>query len=82
MDRRLVQSIPSQKGGLSRLPKDKSFSVALRVIQCDVFTISPIKVYKQNIEFAAIGLLNMYNSCGAVEAVECFIQNSSSEIHI
>ncbi|CAN6690336.1 unnamed protein product [Malus baccata var. baccata] len=70
------------KGRLSRLPKDKSFNVALRVLQCDVFTVSPIKVYKQNIEFAAIGLLNMYNSGGAVEAVECFSHNSSSEIHI
>ncbi|XP_050107504.1 probable galactinol--sucrose galactosyltransferase 2 isoform X3 [Malus sylvestris] len=70
------------KGRLSRLPKDKSFDVALRVLQCDVFTVSPIKVYKQNIEFAAIGLLNMYNSGGAVEAVECFSHNSSSEIHI
>lgn len=69
-------------GCLSRLPKDKSFEVTLKLLQCDVFTVSPIKVYKQEIEFAAIGLLNMYNSGGAVEAIDCFGDESSCEIHI
>ncbi|KAH0969874.1 hypothetical protein GBA52_022030 [Prunus armeniaca] len=70
------------KGCLSRLPKDKSFEVTLKLLQCDVYTVSPIKVYKQEIEFAAIGLLNMYNSGGAVEAIDCFGDESSCEIHI
>ncbi|PQM36337.1 putative galactinol--sucrose galactosyltransferase 2 [Prunus yedoensis var. nudiflora] len=70
------------KGCLCRLPKDKSFDVTLKLLQCDVFTVSPIKVYKQEIEFAAIGLLNMYNSGGAVEAIDGFGDESSCEIHI
>ncbi|XP_015578449.1 probable galactinol--sucrose galactosyltransferase 2 isoform X2 [Ricinus communis] len=58
------------KGSLCRLQKEAAFDVRLKTLECDVFTISPIKVYHQKIEFAAMGLVNMYNSGGAVEAVE------------
>ncbi|XP_022642894.1 probable galactinol--sucrose galactosyltransferase 2 isoform X2 [Vigna radiata var. radiata] len=53
----------------------------IKVLQCEVFTVSPIKVYNQTIQFAPIGLTNMYNSGGAVEAVE-FSDSSESKIHI
>ncbi|XP_020103765.1 probable galactinol--sucrose galactosyltransferase 2 isoform X1 [Ananas comosus] len=56
-------------GSLTRFPKNKSWSVTLKVLQCVVFTVSPIKAYSQNIQFAPIGLLKMYNSGGAVKAV-------------
>ncbi|KAJ4829925.1 hypothetical protein Tsubulata_012117 [Turnera subulata] len=56
-------------GSLSRIPKEGSFDVVLETLQCQVFTISPVKVYHKKIEFAAIGLINMYNSGGAVESV-------------
>ncbi|KAJ9184225.1 hypothetical protein P3X46_003972 [Hevea brasiliensis] len=57
-------------GSISRLQKEEAFDISLKTLQCDVFTIAPIKVYNQNIEFAAIGLINMYNSGGAVESIE------------
>ncbi|XWS18064.1 hypothetical protein CRYUN_Cryun32bG0010400 [Craigia yunnanensis] len=57
-------------GAVSRLPMEGSLNVALKVLECDVFTVSPIKVYNEAIEFAAIGLMNMYNSGGALESVE------------
>ncbi|GLT46719.1 hypothetical protein SLA2020_204580 [Shorea laevis] len=57
-------------GSLSRVPMEGSFNVALEVLKCDVFTISPIKTYNGNIEFAAIGLMNMYNPGGAVESID------------
>ena len=31
-------------GSLLRLPKEEKFDVTLKVLQCDVFTVSPIKV--------------------------------------
>ncbi|PRQ28178.1 putative galactinol--sucrose galactosyltransferase [Rosa chinensis] len=71
-----------KQGYLSRLPKDKSVDVTLQILQCDVFTVSPIKVYKQNIQFAPIGLLNMYNSGGAVDSIDLFSDASSCVIHI
>ncbi|KAF5183437.1 Stachyose synthase [Thalictrum thalictroides] len=63
-------------GSLTRLPKKGSLEISLKSLQCDVFTISPIKIYNQEVQFAPIGLVEMYNSGGAVEAVN-FINNSS-----
>ncbi|XP_042519478.1 probable galactinol--sucrose galactosyltransferase 2 isoform X3 [Macadamia integrifolia] len=63
-------------GSLVRLPKEGYLDVSLGVLQCDVFTISPIKLYDQRFQFAPIGLIEMYNSGGAVEEMEFF--NSSS----
>ncbi|KAL0300916.1 UNVERIFIED_CONTAM: putative galactinol--sucrose galactosyltransferase 2 [Sesamum radiatum] len=59
-----------KSGSLSRLSTHGKLNVAFKTLQCDVFTVSPIKVYHQEIQFAPIGLINMYNSGGAVHAVE------------
>ncbi|GMY36565.1 probable galactinol--sucrose galactosyltransferase 2 [Fagus crenata] len=73
----------SSTGSLVRLPKEEKFDVTLKGLQCDVFTVSPIKVYNQKIQFAPIGLINMYNSGGAIEAVDLLSDSSSScEIHV
>ncbi|XP_044495805.1 probable galactinol--sucrose galactosyltransferase 2 [Mangifera indica] len=65
-------------GSLIRLPHQKSLDVTIKVMQCDVLTVSPIKVYNQGIELAPIGLMDMYNSGGAVESVEMISDSSSS----
>ncbi|KAL6992930.1 galactinol--sucrose galactosyltransferase [Sarracenia purpurea var. burkii] len=57
-------------GSVSRLSSQQSFGVTLKVLQCDVFTVSPIKVYNQKIHFAPLGLIDMYNSGGAVDAMK------------
>ncbi|KAK1296074.1 putative galactinol--sucrose galactosyltransferase 2 [Acorus calamus] len=69
-------------GSLFRLPKNGSLNVSLKVLQSDVFTISPIKCYGEKIQFAPIGLVNMYNSGGAVEAIEFVINDSNSQLKI
>ncbi|KAL0335802.1 UNVERIFIED_CONTAM: putative galactinol--sucrose galactosyltransferase 2 [Sesamum radiatum] len=56
-------------GSVSRVPKSKTLEVTLGVLQCEIFTVSPVKVLNDNIQFAPIGLIHMYNSGGAVE--EC-----------
>ncbi|GFP99042.1 probable galactinol--sucrose galactosyltransferase 2 [Phtheirospermum japonicum] len=61
-------------GSLSRVPKSENVEVCLGVLRCEVFTVSPIKVFKENIDFAPLGLINMYNSGGAVE--ECVFNNT------
>nr|KYP62801.1 putative glycosyltransferase At1g55740 family [Cajanus cajan] len=68
-------------GSLTRLSKEESFDITLKVLQSEVFTVSPIMVYNQTIQFAPIGLTNMYNSGGAVEAVDSG-DSSGSKIHI
>ncbi|KAF5957367.1 hypothetical protein HYC85_004592 [Camellia sinensis] len=56
-------------GSISRVSKKESLEVSLEVLKCEIFTISPIKVFNQNLHFAPIGLLDMYNSGGALEAL-------------
>ncbi|KAK6932894.1 Glycosyl hydrolases 36 [Dillenia turbinata] len=68
-------------GSLSRLPEEKSFSVTLKSLECDVFTISPIKaLFSGRVECAAIGLIDMYNSGGAVEAIDEYASSESLSI--
>ncbi|KAF6153869.1 hypothetical protein GIB67_001102 [Kingdonia uniflora] len=69
-------------GSLSRMPKKGSLYVKLKVLQCDIFTISPIKIYDQNVEFAPIGLIEMYNSGGAVGSMKFFSDSSNYGINI
>ncbi|CAK9177167.1 unnamed protein product [Ilex paraguariensis] len=69
-------------GTLSRLPVQESFTITLNTLQCDVFTVSPIKVYHQKIKFAPIGLINMYNAGGAIRAVEVSKDSSNRRIVI
>ncbi|WOL19206.1 putative galactinol--sucrose galactosyltransferase 2 [Canna indica] len=57
-------------GSLSRLPKNGSLDVSLKILQSKLFTVSPIKSYNQNFQFAPIGLIKMYNSGGAIESVD------------
>ncbi|CAK9143946.1 unnamed protein product [Ilex paraguariensis] len=58
-------------GSLSRVPKNKTIEVSLDVLKCEIFTISPIRVMNENLHFAPIGLIDMYNSGGAIEDLNC-----------
>ncbi|KAI3939365.1 hypothetical protein MKW98_022233 [Papaver atlanticum] len=69
-------------GSLSRLPKKGSLDVTLKILRCNIFTISPIKVYCQNFEFAPIGLIDMYNSGGAIETMNFFSDPPNNRINI
>ncbi|KAK9152341.1 hypothetical protein Syun_010650 [Stephania yunnanensis] len=69
-------------GSMSRLPIEGKISLSLESLQCNVFTVSPIKLYDQGVQFAPIGLIDMYNSGGAVKAVESFSSPSTSGIKI
>ncbi|XP_058193858.1 probable galactinol--sucrose galactosyltransferase 2 [Rhododendron vialii] len=69
-------------GSLSKVPNKESLEVSLDVLKCEIFTISPIKVYNQNIHFAPIGLLDMYNSGGATESLNCSLDPKGCSIKI
>ncbi|KAH6825870.1 hypothetical protein C2S53_020307 [Perilla frutescens var. hirtella] len=71
-----------KSGSLSRVSLHGKLRVNLKTLQCDVFTVSPIKSYNQDIQFAPIGLINMYNSGGAVDAVEGVDDSSCNKIQI
>ncbi|KAK4281875.1 hypothetical protein QN277_013321 [Acacia crassicarpa] len=59
-----------KSGEVIRLPKDASVPVTLQVLEYELFHFSPVKKIASSILFAAIGLLDMFNTGGAVEEVE------------
>ncbi|KAG0482087.1 hypothetical protein HPP92_010171 [Vanilla planifolia] len=54
-------------GDVVLLPKEATLPVTLRVMEYELFHISPLKEVAPGIYFAPIGLLKMFNSGGAVE---------------
>lgn len=69
-----------RSGEIIRLPKGASLPVTLEVLQYELFHISPVKDITPNISFAPIGLLDMFNSGGAVEKYEVnLVSNKPSD---
>ncbi|XP_073148587.1 probable galactinol--sucrose galactosyltransferase 2 isoform X2 [Henckelia pumila] len=66
-------------GSLTRLPKEDRVEVSLGTLECEVFTISPIRVFSETLHFAPLGLIDMYNSGGANESMS-FIPEPSKPI--
>ncbi|KAK4404877.1 putative galactinol--sucrose galactosyltransferase 2 [Sesamum angolense] len=59
-----------RSGEVLRLPKGASIPVTLKVLEYELFHLCPLKKITANISFAPIGLLDMFNSSGAVEQYE------------
>ncbi|KAL0404919.1 UNVERIFIED_CONTAM: putative galactinol--sucrose galactosyltransferase 2 [Sesamum radiatum] len=59
-----------RSGEVVRLPKGASIPVTLKVLEYELFHLCPLKKITANISFAPIGLLDMFNSSGAVEQYE------------
>uniref|UniRef100_A0A7N0VHL2 galactinol--sucrose galactosyltransferase n=1 Tax=Kalanchoe fedtschenkoi TaxID=63787 RepID=A0A7N0VHL2_KALFE len=56
-----------RSGEVRFLPFDASLPVSLKVLEHDIYTVTPIKVMAPEISFAPIGLINMYNAGGAID---------------
>ncbi|XWS70734.1 hypothetical protein CRYUN_Cryun03dG0073800 [Craigia yunnanensis] len=52
---------------LITLPYNAAIPVSLKVLEHEIFTITPIKVLASGFSFAPLGLISMYNSGGAIE---------------
>ncbi|KAL8133434.1 hypothetical protein AgCh_008773 [Apium graveolens] len=59
-----------RSGVLTHLPKESSIPVTLKVLEYELFHFCPLQEIASNISFAAIGLLDMFNTSGAVEEFE------------
>lgn len=60
-----------RSGELIRLPKGATLPVTLKVLEFELFHVSPVRaVAATGVSFAPIGLLDMFNSGGAVEECE------------
>ncbi|KAL6606114.1 hypothetical protein ACP70R_041767 [Stipagrostis hirtigluma subsp. patula] len=56
-------------GDLVVLPNGTAMPVSLKVLEQDILTVSPIKDLAPGFRFAPIGLVDMFNSGGAVEGL-------------
>ncbi|XP_058008938.1 probable galactinol--sucrose galactosyltransferase 6 isoform X1 [Hevea brasiliensis] len=57
-------------GELTTLPYNVSMPVSLKVLEHDMFTVTPIKVLALGFSFAPFGLIDMYNAGGAIERLK------------
>ncbi|XP_074294672.1 putative galactinol--sucrose galactosyltransferase 2 [Silene latifolia] len=57
-------------GSLTIVSKDGKVDVSLGKLSCELFTVSPVRAFENTVHFAPIGLIDMYNSGGAVETLE------------
>ncbi|XP_050235615.1 probable galactinol--sucrose galactosyltransferase 6 isoform X2 [Mercurialis annua] len=55
---------------LITLPYNASLPVSLKVLEHDIFTVTPIKVLAPGFSFAPLGLIAMYNAGGAIEGLK------------
>ncbi|TKY66604.1 galactinol--sucrose galactosyltransferase 2 [Spatholobus suberectus] len=51
-------------GLLSKVSSRGKLEVSLETLQCEIYTVSPIRVFGRDAQFAPRGLLDMYNSGG------------------
>ncbi|CAM8966358.1 unnamed protein product [Rhodiola kirilowii] len=71
-----------KSGDLIVLPFDASLPVSLKVLEHDIYTVTPIKVLRREIRFAPIGLINMYNAGGAIEELKYQVTETESRAYI
>ncbi|KAJ1293072.1 hypothetical protein BS78_01G040000 [Paspalum vaginatum] len=57
-------------GELIRLPKGATLPVTLKVLEFELFHVSPVRAVAPGVAFAPVGLLDMFNAGGAVEQCE------------
>lgn len=69
-----------KSGEVIRLPKGVTLPVTLKVLEYELFHISPLKEIAPDISFAPIGLLNMFNSGGAVEEFNINMNNNANAL--
>ncbi|URD95044.1 Raffinose synthase or seed imbibition protein Sip1 [Musa troglodytarum] len=65
-----------KSGELIRLPKGATLPVTVKVLEYEVFHVCPVKNITPSISFAPIGLLDMFNSGGAVEQFDVSVTSN------
>ncbi|GAB2243740.1 hypothetical protein Droror1_Dr00023868 [Drosera rotundifolia] len=55
---------------LVTLPHKAALPVSLKVLEYEVFTVTPIKVLAPGVNFAPLGLIHMFNAGGAIQGLK------------
>ncbi|KAL2929744.1 putative galactinol--sucrose galactosyltransferase 6 [Bienertia sinuspersici] len=64
-------------GEVVTLPYNAALPVTLKVLEFDVFIITPIKVLAPGFSFAPFGLIKMFNAGGAIEGLTYQVRSSA-----
>uniref|UniRef100_A0A7C9A9P1 galactinol--sucrose galactosyltransferase n=2 Tax=Opuntia streptacantha TaxID=393608 RepID=A0A7C9A9P1_OPUST len=67
-------------GELIILPYNAALPVSLKVLEYDIFTITPIKTLAPGFSFAPLGLVNMFNAGGAIDGLTYQVR-SGAQVH-
>ncbi|KAL8492825.1 hypothetical protein ACS0TY_024138 [Phlomoides rotata] len=68
-------------GALATLPYNVAMPVSLKVLEHEIFTITPVKILAPGFCFAPLGLIDMFNSGGAIQGLNYDLkaENGSGE---
>ncbi|XP_073285037.1 probable galactinol--sucrose galactosyltransferase 6 [Primulina huaijiensis] len=69
-------------GTLICLPYDISMPISLKVLEHELFTVTPIKVLAPGFNFAPLGLINMFNGGGAIEGVKYEVKTGAQLVEL
>ncbi|KAL2534845.1 putative galactinol--sucrose galactosyltransferase 6 [Abeliophyllum distichum] len=67
-------------GDLVTLSHNVAMPVSLKVLEHEIFTITPIKVLAPGLSFAPLGLIDMFNSGGAIEGLKYEVIGKGYEV--
>lgn len=70
-------AIFTHSGELVHLPKHALLPVTLKVLEKEIYTVSPIKGLGTGVSFAPLGLIDMFNAGGAIHNLEYQIHQDS-----
>ena len=68
----------SNSGEVVYLPKDTSLPLTLKSREYEVFTVVPAKELSNGVTFAPIGLIEMFNSGGAIKDLDFESEGSAT----
>ncbi|KAI3524429.1 hypothetical protein L1887_03084 [Cichorium endivia] len=69
-----------QTGDLITLPDNAVIPVSLSVLEYELFTVTPIKDFGLGFRFAPLGLIDMFNGGGAIDAVEYLVESGGASV--
>lgn len=71
-----------RKDELITLPYNAAMPVSLKVLEHEIFTVTPIKVIAPGFSFAPLGLVNMFNAGGAIEGLKYEVKDGVKLLEI
>ncbi|KAL2479613.1 putative galactinol--sucrose galactosyltransferase 6 [Abeliophyllum distichum] len=66
-----------RSGEVITLPYNVSMPISLKVLEHEIYTVTPIKVLAPGFSFAPLGLIDMFNAGGAIEGLKYEVKSGA-----